>query len=481
MSSPSANSLRPPSSPRRRAAWATAILLLGQLMIVMDSTIVNVALPDIARELHFGPAALSWVLNGYILAFGGLLLMGGRLGDVLGRRRMFWAGLFVFTLFSLLSGLATSDTQLVIARVLQGVGGAIAAPQVLALLTANAATDGARNRAIALFSGVSAAAGTLGFVIGGVLTEAASWRWTLLVNVPLGVIALALIRFLITETPRRPGRFDVGGAISATGGAVALVWALTQAPEKGWGSAQTIGGLLAGVFLLAVFVVLENRVSHPLLRLGLLRSRVRVTSLLAIFAFVGSQIAQYFILVQFLEIQLAYSPLQAGLTFVALSASVVALSPFVPRLQARFGGPPLMIVGAVGTVASFLWLATLGPESTFLGALLAPMVINGITTALVVLPATAGVLAGVEPEHSGSASGLFQTMQQLGGAMGLAVIASVYAVNSVPGQFLPGVREAFVAAAVLAAVAGISALLAVSRRKPTSSEPLAEIPATETA
>ncbi|GGJ62970.1 MFS transporter [Streptomyces brasiliensis] len=261
---------QPPA--RRGATIGIAILLLVQLMIILDSTIVNVALPGIASDLHFGAASLSWVLNGYVLAYGGLLLLGGRLGDVLGRRQMFVIGLAVFTLFSLLSGLAPSAGLLVAARALQGVGGALAAPQVLALLTANAPNDAARNRAIALFSSMSAIGGTLGYVLGGLLTDVASWRWTLFINVPLGIIALATARRYVAKTPRRHGRFDFVGAVSATGAAVALVWALTGAPDHGWGSAQTILGLVAGAALLGVFFVAESRVPHPLLHLGLLKS-----------------------------------------------------------------------------------------------------------------------------------------------------------------------------------------------------------------
>lgn len=457
-----------------RAAAGIAIVLVAQLMIILDATVVNVALPHIATDLHFGPAALSWVLNGYTLAFGGLLLLGGRVGDVFGRLRTFWFGLAAFTLFSLLGGLAPTSEMLVIFRALQGVGAALAAPQVLALLTTSAPDDAARNRALALFAAVSSGGGTIGLILGGLLTDVGSWRWTMFINVPIGLAVLALVRRYVDETARRPGRFDVVGAISATGGAVAIVWGLIQAPDHGWDSIRTIGGLIVGAVLIGVLVVTETRVAHPLLRLSLLRSRRRVASLILIASFVGAQFSMFYLAVQYLENQLGYGPLTAGLAFVPLTAGIFAVSRVTPRLLARFGAAPLMVVGSLGGVISFLWLAQVDSSSTYAAAVLGPLLLNGICAGLVFMPSTATVLAGVEPEHAGAASGLLQTFQQLGGAVGLAVIASVYAANAVPGQFLPGVHQAFVAAALLAGLALISALTLVVRRAPGAALAAAE-------
>jgi len=449
-----------------RAAAGIAIVLVAQLMIVLDATVVNVALPHIATDLDFGPAALSWVLNGYTLAFGGLLLLGGRIGDVFGRLRTFWIGLAAFTLFSLLGGLAPTPELLVGARALQGLGAALAAPQVLALLTTSAPDDAARNRALALFAAVSSGGGTIGLILGGLLTDLGSWRWTMFINVPIGLVVLALVGRYVDETARRPGRFDVVGAISATGGAVAIVWGLIQAPEHGWDSGRTIGGLVVGLALLAVLAVTESRVAHPLLRLGLLRSHRRVASLVLIASFVGAQFSMFYLVVQYLENQLGYGPFTAGVAFVPLTAGIFAVSRVTPRLLARFGAAPLMVIGALGGVTSFLWLSQIDGSSTYAAAVLGPLLVNGVSAGLVFMPSTANVLAGVEPEHAGAASGLLQTMQQLGGAVGLAVIASVYAANATPGEFLPGVHEAFVAAAVLAGVALLSALSLLLRRAP---------------
>src|SRR5689334_20616705 len=230
-----------------RAATGIAIVLVAQLMLVLDATVVNVALPRIDSDLGFGPASLSWVLNAYTLAFGGLLLLGGRLGDVRGRLRLFEIGLTVFTVSSLLGGLAQTPTQLVIARAAQGVGAALAAPSVLALLTTSAPDEAARNRALALFGAVSSGGASIGLVLGGLLTDVGSWRWTLFINVPLGLAVLLLARRFVDETPRRPGRFDLVGAATATTGAVALVWALIGTPEHGWLSARTLGGFALGL------------------------------------------------------------------------------------------------------------------------------------------------------------------------------------------------------------------------------------------
>jgi len=447
-----------------RAAAGIFIVLVAQLMFILDATVVNVALPGIAADLHFGPASLSWVLNSYTLAFGGLLLLGGRIGDVFGRRRSFWAGIAVFTLFSLLGGLAPTAETLVIFRALQGAGAAIAAPQVLALLTTSAPDDAARNRALALFAAVSSGGGTLGLILGGLLTDVASWRWTLFINVPIGLVVLALVGRFVAETPRRPGRFDVVGALTATGGAVAIVWSFIGAPDHGWASARTVAGLLVGLVLLLGLVLTERRVAHPLLRLGLLRSRSRVAGLVLIASIVGAQFSMFYLVVQYLENDLGYGPLATGVAFLPLTAGIFTMSRITPRLIARFGAAPLMVVGSLGAVASFALLSTIGSGSSYAGAVLVPMLVNGLSAGLVFMPTTSLVLAGVEPEHAGSASGLLQTMQQLGGAVGLAVIASVYAANAVPGEFLPGVHEAFLAAAILAGLGLVSALTLVVRR-----------------
>ena len=259
----------------RRTTVGLALILSVQLMLILDMTVVNVALPDIRTDLGFTPSGLSWVLNAYTLTFGGLLLLGGRLGDVFGRRRTFVAGLSVFTLGSLLGGLAPTPELLVAARSLQGAGAAVAAPSVLALLTSTARDEGARNRALGLFSAVSSAGGSIGLILGGALTGYASWRWSLFINVPLGLLVLVLVHRFVDETPRQRGRFDVTGAVTATLGSASLVFGFINAPDHGWTSVGTVGAFALAVVLLAGFVANERRVASPLLALDLLRSRMR--------------------------------------------------------------------------------------------------------------------------------------------------------------------------------------------------------------
>jgi len=440
-----------------RAATGIAIVLVAQLMLVLDATVVNVALPRIDADLGFGPASLSWVLNAYTLAFGGLLLLGGRLGDVFGRLRVFEVGLGLFTVASLVGGLAQDPAMLVAARAFQGVGAALAAPGVLALLTTSAPDEAARNRALALFAAVSSGGGTLGLLLGGVVTDLGSWRWTLFINVPIGIAVLVSARRFVDETPRRPGRFDFVGAISATGAAVAIVWSLIGAPEHGWTSARTLGGVALGAALLALFASTERRVAHPMLRLALLRSRERIGGLLVIAFVFGAQLSLFFLAVQYVQQVLGFGPLASGLAFLPLTVGIFTMSRFTPRLVAVYGSRPLQVLGSLGLAASFAWMSTAGAGDTFAGAVLGPMLLNGLSGGLVFMPTTAVVLRGVEPEHAGAASGLLQTMQQLGGAVGLAVVVSVYAAGATPGEFLPGAQAAFLTSTVLALLAATAA------------------------
>jgi MFS family permease len=334
---------------------------------------------------------------------------------------------------------------------------------VLALLTTSAPDEAARNRGLALFTAVSSGGGTLGLILGGVVTDLGSWRWTMFINVPIGVAVLLLARRFVAETPRRPGRFDFVGAASATGGAVAIVWALIGAPDHGWTSARTLGGLVVGAALLAVLVVTERRVAHPMVRTALLRNRRRVGSLLVIALVFGAQLSMFFLSVQYVQQELGYGPLASGFAFLPLTVGIFAMSRFTPRLLERYGPVPLQVIGAVGLVVSFVWISSAGAGDTYAAAIFGPMLLNGASAGLVFMPTTALVLGGVEPEHAGAASGLMQTMQQLGGAVGLAVIASVYAAGAVPGEFLPGAREAFLTSALLALLA-LATVLTVVRR-----------------
>lgn len=455
-------STRPAESKLPLGLW---VVMLAQLMLVLDSTVVNVALPHIATDLHFSNAGLSWVLNAYALAFGGLLLLGGRIGDVFGRRRTFLTGMVVFTAFSLVGGLATTPAILVAARGLQGVGAALAAPSVLALVTTSAPNEHARNRALAMFSAIASMGGALGLILGGVLTESTSWRWTMIINMPIGIgviAALVLAPRLVAETPRREGRFDIIGALSATGGAVALVWALIEAPDYGWGSLRTVGGFVVGAILIAVLARTERRVAHPLLQPALLKSTSRVAALAVMAATYGGMLAMFFLMVQYLEDFKGYSPLITGLAFLPLPVSVFLMSRVAPRLVERFGATTLVVIGTVIRLAAFIPLTMLNTHTPFAVVAVALM-ITGLSAGLTFMPLTTLALRNVEPEHAGAASGLFQTMQQLGGAVGLAVVASTFAGFAVAGDFLVGARAGFWAATALAGLAVVAAGLLVGR------------------
>ena len=466
----------------RRASIGISIVLVAQLMLVLDVTVVNVALPRIQTDLGFSSASLSWVLNAYTLAFGGLLLLGGRIGDVVGRRRVFRLGLTVFTLSSFAGALATDPTLLVVARTLQGAGAALAAPGVLALLTTSAPGEAARNRALALFTAVSSTGASVGLILGGVLTDVGSWRWTLLINVPIGLVVLATVGRFVDETPRRPGRFDVVGAVTVTGAAVSAVYALITAPDHGWGSSTTIGLLALAVVLVVAFLVTEGRVAHPLLRLGLLQSRSRLAVLTIMALMVGAQFSMFFLAILYVQRVLGFGPLESGLAFLPLSLAIFVASRLSPQLIKRVGPWPMIAVGTAGMAVTFLWISGLDTTSSYATAMFLPMLLNGLFAGFSFMPVTVIALSNVEPEHAGAASGLLQTMQQLGGAIGLAVIVSVYTSHAVPGQVVPGLREGFSTSAILdtigillavsGVVAGVRAARAARATQVLESEPV---------
>ncbi|MGH3425131.1 MAG: MFS transporter, partial [Nocardioidaceae bacterium] len=412
----------------------------------------------------------SWVLNAYTLAFGGLLLLGGRLGDVFGRRRTFTAGLAVFSVASLLGGLAQSPEMLVLARALQGAGAAVAAPSVLALITTTATDDADRNRALALFSAVSSAGASLGLLLGGVLTGYASWRWSLFINVPLGAAVIALVPRFVAETPRRPGRFDMTGALTATLGSGLLVYGFIDAPSRGWADPVTITSLAGAVLLLTAFVVTERRVRRPLLDLALVRNRGRAGGVAVMSLMVGAQFALFFFTVQFMQHVLGYGALRSGFAYLPLTVLIFATSRVAPRLVARFGPRPLILTGMVLLLGANLWLTRLDPSGGYLTDLLVPMLLTGVGAGLSFMPLTVVVLSDVAPEQAGSASGVLQMSQQIGGSVGLAVLVTVYASGSVPGRVVAGMSGSFYTAAGMLVLAALAAFLLIGRR-PSESVP----------
>jgi EmrB/QacA subfamily drug resistance transporter len=447
-----------------RRPIALALVLAVQLMLLLDATVVNVALPHVQIDLGFSPSGLSWVLNAYTLAFGGLLLLGGRIGDVFGRRRTFTTGVAVFTIASLLGGLAQSAEWLIAARTVQGIGAAIAAPSVLALITTGAATVAARNRALALFSAVSSAGASVGLILGGLLTGYASWRWALFINVPLGAVVLALVPRFVDETPRRPGRFDVVGALTATLGSTMLVYGFISAPSRGWSDPVTIGSFVVAAALIATFVRTEQRISHALLDLALLRNRQRIGGILTMALMVGSQFAFFFFTVQFMQHVLGYGPLRSGLAYLPLSLLIFVVSRFAAGLTARFGVRPLIITGVSLLLIANLWLTQLSASSTYIDGLLAPMLLIGIGAGLSFMPLTVSILSDVAPEHAGSASGVVQMSQQVGGSIGLAVLVTVYASHSESGRIVAGMPSSFIAAAGMLMLGLVAAVVLIRSR-----------------
>ncbi len=452
------------ASTSRQRALALFTVLTAQFMLSMDLLIVVVALPRIQQDLGFTPASLTWVLNAFGLAFGGLLLLGGRLGDMMGQVRAFRLGLAVFLLASLLGGLAPSPAILLIARVLQGMGAALAGPSVLALVMLTARNETEKARGMSLFIAVSTIGASAGMILGGALTEFLSWRWSLLINVPVGIVVVMAIGRLVAETHPKQARLDVVGALTATLGSVALVYGFISAAEHGWGTISTIPSFFVALVLFVIFVRTERRHSEPLLDLNLLADRARLGALAVMALIVGVHFAVLFMLVQYFQRILGYSPLIAGLAYMPLTATVFAISQFVPPLLSRFGSRMLLATGSVLVAVSLIGLAMLTEGDGYLPAILIPLLIHAVGIALVFAPGTVAIMHGVPDEHAGAASGLLQMDQQIGGALGIAVITSIYAVASVPENYVSGLPAAFGSGAAIAVIAAVIAWLSVRGR-----------------
>jgi EmrB/QacA subfamily drug resistance transporter len=401
------------------------VILTSQLMVVLDTTIVNVALPHIQRGLHFSGSGLSWVLNAYLLTFGGLLLLGARSGDLLGRRRTFLIGIALFSLSSLAGGFAVTGWMLLGSRALQGVGAALAAPSSLALLTSVFAEGPQRMRAIGLFTTVSAAGGATGLVAGGVLTELVSWRWVMFVNVPIGIAVWMIGRVAITETERRHGHFDFMGAFTSTFGMGGLVLGLVNAASDGWSAPATVGALAAGAVLLAAFVRVETRAEEPILPLRLFANSTRTTANIARGLLYAGMFGMFFFLGQYLQDVQGYSPLRAGVAFLPIPLSVFLSSQLTSKvLTNRIRPKILMVTGASMTILSMLPASQLHAGASY-PRLLVSLILTGAGSGMSLVTLTSASLAGVAPEDAGAASGLVNVMQQVGAALGLAVLVTV--------------------------------------------------------
>lgn len=459
-----------PTAPENAAAshhrpgTVLSVIVGCQLMIGLDTSVVTIALPEVQRGLGLSTGGLAWIQNAYMLAFGGLLLLGGRAGDVFGRRRTFAAGIALFTAASLLGGLADAGWWLLAARAAQGVAAAVAAPSAMALIAVN--FQGAdRVRALSVFSAVTGAGAAVGMLAGGVLTEAGSWRWVFFVNVPVGLVLLLVAPRVLAETTRRPGRFDLGGAAASVLGMTALVYALIRAGEDGWRDRPALAALGAAAVLLAAFLAIEWRARQPVMPLWLLTGRDRAASYLTQLCLTAAMFGAFFFLTQYLQQVLHYGPLRAGAAFVPMVGVQFAVVRLAPRLMARLGARTLVIAGALLVGAGLLWLSRLSAGDGYATGLLVPFVLMGAGGGLSIMPLNATILASVDPEHSGAASGVAQTMLWTGGSLGSAAMVTAYGSAASGRDVLPGLDAAFATGAVFAAAALAVAVLVLRVRR----------------
>jgi EmrB/QacA subfamily drug resistance transporter len=411
----------------RNLKLALVVIATAQLMVVLDASIVNVALPSIQRALHFSPANLEWVINGYTLAFGGLLLLGGRTGDLFGRRRMFMIGLSLFAFASLLGGFATTEWWLIAARALQGVGGAIAAPTALSLVASTFPEGPQRNRAMGVYAAMSGVGAAVGVLLGGILTDALSWRWVLFVNVPIGAFVVLMAPRVLKETEARPGRLDLGGALTATAGMTLVVYGLIHASGHSWGEAGTVVPLVVGVLLLCAFLLVELRSRHPLMPLHLFSNRNRSGAYAMMLAIGTAMFAFFFFLTLFMQNILGFSPIRAGLAYLPFALMIMVSATLTSNIVGRVGVKvPLMVGSALGAIGLF-WFSQLTPSSSYGADIIGPMLLASTGLAMCFVPLTLSAVSGVRRDESGIAAALLNSGQQVGGSLGLAILGTVAA------------------------------------------------------
>jgi len=413
--------------PKQHHRLALVVIAAAQLMVMLDLTIVNIALPSMQRELHFSATNLTWVINAYVLVFGGLLLLGGRTGDLFGRRRMFAIGIAAFAAASLAGGLATDQAWLIAARAIQGIGAAIASPTALALVATTFEEGAERNRAMAVYAGMSAAGGALGLLLGGILVDVSSWRWVLFVNVPIGALVLALTPRAIPSPAhaiKRTSRLDVPGALGISGGMALLVYGLVRAPASGWSSAGTIASFIGAATVLAAFVLVEKSTRDPLIPLGFLRHRSRAAGYGVMLLLGGAMLSLIYFLTQFLQDVLHYSPIVAGVAYLPIPMSVAVTSVIVSRLVRRHGVRPFLVAGPLLVTGGLLWVSLINASSTY-ADVFGPLVAVGVGMGLSFVPLTLNAVSSVQAHQSGLASALLNTSQQVGGSLGLATLVTV--------------------------------------------------------
>lgn len=412
--------------PTRRGA-ILAVILISYFMIVLDNSIVFTGLTRIREDLGFSTAGLSWVQNAYALVFGGLLLLGARAGDILGRRRMFVIGLVLFSGASLAIGFAPTGGWMIAARAFQGVGSAILAPTSLALLAATFPEGPERTRAVAGYGSVAGLGASFGLVLGGVLADLLTWRVGFLINVPIGIVLLIAALRVVPVGERSTGRFDIGGAVTSTLGMTLVVYAITRTAETGWADPLTLTLLGGGIVVLAAFVLIEWRATQPILPLRVFANRVRTGAFAARLLFAGAMFGYFFFISQYMQAGLGFTPLQAGLGFLPMSVVQFAVAVNVSRLTRRFGNTALLTVGLVITTIGMVWLSRVDAGQSYGVAFALPMVLLGLGQGLGFAPLTAAGIAAIEPRDAGAASGLVNVAHQLGGALGVSIMVAVAA------------------------------------------------------
>ena len=412
---------------------ALAVISGAQLMIVLDATVVNVAIPTIHHALNFSPTNLEWLITAYSLTFGGLLLFGGRTGDLYGKRRMFMIGIAIFAVSSLVGGLATNDLWLIITRGLQGIGGAIAAPTALSLIATNFAEGRERNRAMGVYAAMSGGGGAVGLLLGGILTSYVSWRWIFFVNVPIAAVVLLLTPRALNESKSTSGHLDVPGALTVTAGMLALVYGMSNASSHSWGSTSTLISLVSAVVLLTAFGFIERRSKEPLMPLSIFKNRNRSGSFAMMLCIGIALFSMFYFLTQYLQNVLGWSPIRTGVGFLPMTAGIIVAAGLASRYVGKIGIRVPLLVGPAAATIGMLWITRITVTSSYLD-ILGPLVVIALGMGFSFVPLTLAAVSGVESNEAGLASALLNTMQQVGGALGLAVLATV-AIDAANAKF----------------------------------------------
>ena len=463
-------------APRAEPSTVLVLVATAQFMVVLDATVVNVALPTIQRSVGFSEQSLSWVLNAYTLMFGGFLLLGGRLADRLGRRRLFMAGIAVFSGASLLCGVSESEATLLVARGLQGLGGAMVSPAALSLILTTFAEGTERNRALSVWGAIAGAGGAVGLLLGGVIVQALSWRWVFFINVPIGALVLTLAPRIVPETrspPATRGDYDVEGAVAITLGTMALVFTLINAGGWGWASGRTLAGFATAIVLIAGFVFIERRHENPLVPLRIFSNRSLAASDATMLVVAAALFGVFFFCTLYLQQVLGYNALRTGVAYLPWTLTTITASTLASRVVDRFTPKPVLLCGLLAATAGFLLLTRLSGDADYACHVLPAMIVLGAGLGMSFVPITISATSGVAPDDSGLASGLLNTTQQVGGSLGLAILTTVsttrtadalHAGSPLPVALTHGFTGAFVVAAALCALGAVLALALLPSR-----------------